>query len=143
MDYRKAWDEIKTGLEGILGDMRDTGADKPVDDMRVYGMYEAYKNVLHDMTALESKIVSQEIEVGDTVRVIEPGLTYPCYSEWIRDNIDNPFLAAKWGRDRRLNPDATGVVRRIAPHGKFNRTLAYVEVGNVCFIIALEALEKI
>lgn len=89
------------------------------------------------------KYFRKDIKVGDTVRVSNSGEIYSCYSDWIRANIENPFLAAKWAYCRRIENDAIGVVKVIAPHGTQKRDLAYIEVGKVCFIIAVEGLELI
>lgn len=141
MDYRKAWDAVKDMLELSL----EEGEDRNFNDdsnTRESGMYEAYKRVFDHMTELESQIPGV-IKVGDTVRVVNSGEVYSCYSDWIRANIENPFLAAKWASCRRLENDAIGVVKVIAPHGTQERDLAYIDVGKVCFIIALDGLELI
>lgn len=142
MDYRKAWDEVKAKLEESLEEGYDNGYDDAESDSRESGMYEAYKRVLDHMKSLESTIPGI-IKIGDTVRVSNSGEVYSCYSDWIRANVENPFLAAKWARCRAIKTGAIGVVRVIAPHDTQDRDLAYIEVGNVCFIMALEGLEKI
>lgn len=141
MDYRKAWNAVKDMLELSV----EEGEDRDFNDesgTRESGMYEAYKRVLDHMKELESQIPGV-IKVGDTVRVVNSGKVYSCYSDWIRANIENPFLAAKWAYCRRIENDAIGVVKVIAPHGTQERDLAYIEVGKVCFIIAVEGLELI
>ena len=142
MDYRKAWDEVKTLLEDAVQEGRDNGYDTG-DETYHTGMYDAFKRILDNVVELESVIGSGEIEVGDTVRVANSGWLYPSYRDWILQNVTNPFFSARWARDRRLTQDATGVVRYVAPHGTQDRTLAYIEIDNVCFIVALEGLEKV
>lgn len=141
MDYRKAWDEVKSKLEESIQEGRDNGYDEG-SETYASGMYDAYKRVLDHVRSLESQI-PKDIKIGDTVRVLNIGGLYPCYREWILQYITNPFLAAKWGRYRRLDSGSIGVVRYIAPHGTQDCNLAYIEVGNVCFIMALEGLELI
>lgn len=141
MDYRKAWDKVKAKLEESLEEGRDRGFDEG-SETYYSGMYDAYKRVFDHVTELESQI-PDVIKVGDTVRVVNSGEVYSCYSDWIRANIENPFLAAKWAYCRRLENDAIGVVKVIAPHGTQERDLAYIDVGKVCFIIALDGLELI
>lgn len=141
MDYRKAWDEVKAKLEESVQEGRDNGYDEGSETYQS-GMYDAYKRVLDHVISLESQI-PEDIKVGDTVRASNSGEVYSSYSDWIRFNIDNPFLAAKWAHCRAIKNGAIGVVRVIAPHGKQDRDVAYIEVGNACFMIALEGLEKI
>lgn len=141
MDYRKAWDEVKAKLEESVQEGRDNGYDEGSETYQS-GMYDAYKRVLDHVISLESKIPGV-IKVGDIVRVKNELEVYSSYTDWIRDHIDNPFLVAKWDHGRRLHRSAIGIVRVIAPHGMQNRDLAFIEVNNVCFIIALEALELI
>lgn len=142
MDYRKAWDEVKSKLEESIEEGLDNGYDKGSGTSFENGAYHAYKRVLDHMKELESKIPGV-IKVGDTVRVSNSGEVYSCYSDWIQANIDNPFLAAKWARCRAIRNGAIGVVRVIAPHGDQDRDVAYIEVGNACYIMDLEGLEKI
>ena len=142
MDYRKAWDEVKSKLEDAVQEGRDNGYDEGAETY-VSGKYDAYSTTLDHMIELESVIGSGEIEVGDTVRVANTGWVYLSYRDWILQNVTNPFFSARWARDRRLTQDATGVVRYIAPHGTQNRNLAYIEIDNMCFIVALEGLEKV
>lgn len=141
MDYRKAWDEVKAMLVLALEEGEDCGYNND-SDTRKSGMYEAFKRVSDRMAKLESAIPGI-IKVGDTVRVSNIGKVYSCYSEWIRANVESPFLAAKWARCRAIKSDAIGVVKVIAPHGNQDRDLAYIDVGKICFIIAIEGLELI
>lgn len=141
MDYRKAWDEVKAKLEESLEEGRDIGANDETDT-RESGMYEAYERTLAHMKELESGIPGV-IKVGDTVRVVDGDRVYQLYSAWIRANVGNPFLSARWAHCRRIREDAIGVVKVIAPHGEEDRDLAYIQVGNACYIIGLDGLELI
>jgi hypothetical protein len=144
MDYRKAWDEVKSKLDLAIAEGEDNGYDDTESATRESGMYEAYKRVYDDMVKLESEIVSKEIRVGDTVRVVNPGLCYSSYSGWIKENVENPLLAVRWAANRSLRKGETGLVRYLAPHSPgVKAMIAYIDVGNACFMIEINGLEKI
>lgn len=143
MDYRKAWDEVKAKLEESVEEGLDNGYDKGSGTSFENGAYHAYKRVLDHMKELESEVVSKEIRVGDTVRVVNGDLCYNVYQDWIKINVSNPFLAVRWAACRAIRNGAVGLVRYIAPHGQFDNVLAYIEVDNACYIMDLEGLEKI
>jgi hypothetical protein len=142
MDYRKAWDEVKAKLGESIEEGRDNGYDEG-EETYPSGMYDAYKRVLDHMKELESQIPG-DIKVGDTVRIVKLGLIYPSYVEWIRKNVTNPLLAARWDRDRRLRHTEIGVVRYVAPHSPGSMaTIAYVEIGGGCYMVEINGLEKV
>ena len=141
MDYRKAWNEVKAMLERSLEEGEDRRFNED-PDTRESGMYEAYKRVLDHVKKLEAAD-PEAIKVGDTVRIANSDLCFDAYRDWIVRNVKNPFLSARWGRYRVPPRDATGLVRYIAPHGYQGHTLAYVEVGNVGYIMQIDGLEKI
>jgi hypothetical protein len=142
MDYRKAWDEVRSRLVDALDEGRDNGYDEEIATYE-NGMYEAYKRTLDHMISLESRI-PEDIKVGDTVRIVKIGLIYPSYVEWIRKNVTNPLFAARWDRNRRLRHSDFGIVRYIAPHSLGSTaTIAYVDTGNACYMIDINGLEKV
>jgi hypothetical protein len=144
MDYRKAWDEVKSKLEESIQEGLDNGYDKGSGTSFENGAYHAYKRVYDDMVKLESETVSKEIRVGDTVRVVNPGLCYSSYSGWIKENVENPLLAVRWAANRSLRKGETGLVRYLAPHSPgVKAMIAYIDVGNACFMIEINGLEKI
>lgn len=144
MDYRKAWDEVKSNLEEAIAEGYNNGYDDTESVTRESGMYEAYKRVYDNMVELEGQVVSKDIRVGDTVRVVNPGACYTSYSAWVKENVENPFLAVRWAANRSVRKGATGLVRRLAPHTPgSNFMIAYVDVGNACFMIETGGLEKI
>ena len=141
MDYRKAWYDVKAMLERSLEEGEDRRFNEDADT-RERGMYEAYKRVLDHVNNLEAKIPGV-IKVGDIVRISDRKLCYDTYRDWITRNIKNPFLVARWADCRTPRYHASGVVRYIAPHGYHARDLAYVEIGNACYIIGVDGLELI
>lgn len=142
MDYRKAWDEVKSKLEESIQEGRDNGYDEG-SETYASGMYDAYKRVLDHVISLESQI-PEDIKVRDTVRVVNPDLCYPSYGDWIKQNVENPFLAVRWAANRVLRKGETGIVRYLAPHSPEDKTvIAYIDVGNACFMIRIDGLEKI
>lgn len=142
MDYRKAWEKVRSQLEQTL-DLADICQCNTDSNTFSAGAYHAYKRTFTAMVELESEIVSKEIEIGDTVRIENPAACYPNYREWIVINIDNPFLATRWAVGRSPSNRALGVVRHIAPHGTRDVMIAYVQIGNACYMVDVAALEKI
>lgn len=143
MDYRKAWDELKSTLEQNLEIGKSEGYDKESDTFPS-GSYHAYKRIFDEMVEKESEIVSKDIRVGDTVRVVNPGACYTSYSGWIKENVENPFLAVRWAAGRMLRKGETGLVRYLAPHSPGSKfMIAYIDVGNACFMVETGGIEKI
>jgi hypothetical protein len=143
MDYRKAWDEVKTRIEEALEEGQFNGYDKG-DETYYAGMYEAYKRIFDDMVEKESVVVSKDIRVGDAVRVVNPGACYTSYAAWIKQNVENPFLALRWAVNRSVRKGATGIVKYLAPHTPGSKfMIAYIDVGNACFMIETGGIEKI
>lgn len=143
MDYRKAWDEVKSKLEQTLAEGEGSGCDKNSDTFQS-GAYHAYKRIFNTMVELEGRIVSKDIRVGDTVRVVNPGACYTSYAAWIKQNVENPFLALRWAVNRSVRKGATGIVRYLAPHTPGSKfMIAYIDVGNACFMIETGGIEKI
>lgn len=143
MDYRKAWDELKSKLEQNLEIGKSEGYDKESDTFPS-GSYHAYKRIFDEMVEKESEIVSKDIRVGDTVRVVNPGACYTSYGAWVKEHVENPFLAVRWAASRMLRKGETGLVRYLAPHSPGCKAMiAYIDVGNACFMIETGGLEKI
>lgn len=144
MDYRKAWDRVKSLVEDAVEEGQFNGYNGSREDMRVYGMYQAYDRILNTTVELESEGVSEEIAVGDKVRVVNVDVVYPSYRDWVKKNIDNPFLALRWAVSRSLGGREIGVVKCLAPHGTQEGVIiAYIQIGDACYMIDVAGLEKI
>lgn len=113
---------------------------------KYFGNAGNYCEVFKKWIPEETKPVDVEIRgfrVGDKVRVVNTGMQYSSYKDWIQRNVTNRIDADKWGRGNGLRPYSIGVVKYLAPHGNGYETIAYVEIGNVCHMIELSGLEKI
>ena len=96
------------------------------------------------MSDLESQVESNIIRVGDTVRVVNPGACYTSYSGWVKENVTNPFLVVRWAAYRSLRKGEIGVVRYLAPHSPGSKfMIAYIDVGNACFMVETGGIEKV
>lgn len=95
--------------------------------------------------------VGAEIKEGDTVKIVEPGATYADYVSWVRRNITDPDLLARWAYGSRMSENnGTYKVVKIAPHSE--RTgcakLAFIKgtdsaVSYKCYLIGVDGLKKI
>lgn len=83
------------------------------------------------------------IKVGDTVSVVDPGKSYTTYREWVMRNVPNPILAARYAECRKVKNGVVGRVRYIAPHGRFDSILAYIDSGKICYLVSIDGLEKV
>ena len=87
---------------------------------------------------------SSDIRVGDKVRVINPGVHYGMYKDWVDRHVTSLHDRRKWNGDRAWGTGAIGVVKYIAPHeDSENKLIAYVEIGNQCSMIGVCGLEKV
>lgn len=144
MDYRKAWDELKSKLEQNIAEGKSNGYHEGSCTSFENGAYHAYKRIFDEMVEKESEIVSKDIRVGDTVRVVNPGACYTSYGAWVKEHVENPFLAVRWAASRSLRKGETGLVRYLAPHSPGCKAMiAYIDVGNACFMIETGGIEKI
>ena len=104
---------------------------------------------LMDESGLEG--VDVGIKEGDTVKVVERGYLYADYIGWVRRNITDLDLLARWVYGgRMLENDGLYKVVKIAPHSE--RTgcaeLAFIKgidstVSYKCYLIGVDGLEKV
>lgn len=110
------------------------------------------------MDRLNKELGKDKIEVGDKVKIVNSGLSYTSYTDWIKKNINDVGLAACFVYDQIPDEDDTVyVVKAIAPwdtrYGVDNK-LAYVQeylvygggrVSNneACYLININGLEKV
>ena len=110
------------------------------------------------MDRLSKELGKDKIEVGDKVKIVNSGLSYTSYTDWIKKNISDVGLAAYFAYGQIPNEDDTVyVVKAIAPLGTWydvNKMLVYVQKyfvfsnGKVdnnepCYLIEVDGLEKV
>lgn len=103
------------------------------------------------MDRLNKELSKSKIEVGDKVKIVNSGLSYPTYTRWIKKNIDDVGLAACFVYGQIPYEDnAVYVVKAIAPWDteyNVNKMLAYVQkcfaFNEPCYLIRIDGLEKV
>lgn len=110
------------------------------------------ETVIRSVEELLDEIVDEcyrkhnEIHVGDTVRIKEGEDCYPCYIDWLQENLTfEQALRFDWENTPETGLFATVVA--IAPHLELNKNLYLVEVEldavSRLYLMNREALEKI
>lgn len=109
-------------------------------------VYETKAGYTYTGSMLE-KCEDDEIQEGDTVRITDTGKQYTTYNEWIKSNITDVDLICKFDYNRDASIDSEYVVVKIAEHGMYNKTLAYVKEKTAlwprCYLIDVKGLEKV
>ena len=87
------------------------------------------------------------IREGDTVKVVDVGLNYSSYPQWVGKHISDPYMAARY---RFSSPDTERKYKviKIAEHENNGKMLAFIEecdgLGyNRCYLIEVRGLEKV
>ena len=145
------------GLPLLSGPMHDFAYHKR---MRVVGVdwqeevgtyyYECYhdgKFTFHYSEEMLEKWDESVIHEGDTVKVINTGLNYSSYVQWVEEHISDPSMAARFCFGS-PSTDKKYKVIKIAEHERNHRALAYIEetdgLGfNKCYLVEVEGLEKV
>lgn len=88
-----------------------------------------------------------KIREGDIVRVVNTGLNYSTYPQWVGEHISDPDMAARYCFGS-PSTDGNYKVIKIAEHESNGRTLAYIEqcdgfVFNKCYLVEVTGLEKV
>lgn len=91
---------------------------------------------------------AKEIKVGDKVKVIDNGESYSAYADWVVANVASREAAVRFCYGGYIGNGAIGTVLRIAPHGKLDRTLAYIQIDDnigekKCYLMDIAGLKKI
>ena len=107
------------------------------------------------MTKLEPGVVEASHEKhipvvtreGDTVKVVNTGLNYSSYVQWVGEHISDPYMAARFCFGI-PSTDKNYKVIKIAEHERNHSPLAYIEeidgLGyNECYLIEVKGLEKV
>ena len=88
-----------------------------------------------------------KIHEGDTVKVVNTGLNYSSYPQWVGEHISDPYMAARYCYNS-PNTESKYKVIKIAEHENNGRMLAYIEecdgLGhNKCYLIEVKGLVKV
>lgn len=144
------------GLPLLSGPMHDFAYHKRMrvvvvdwqDEIGTY-YYECYhegKFTFHYSEEMLDKWDESKIHEGDTVKVVNTGLNYSSYVQWVGEHISDPYMAARFCFG---TPDTSKEYKviKIAEHERNHRALAYIEetdgLGyNKCYLIEVKGLEK-
>lgn len=145
------------GLPLLSGPMHDFAYHK---QMRVVGVnwqeevgtyyYECYhegKFTFYYSEEMLDKWDESVIHEGDTVKVVNTGLNYSSYVQWVGEHISDPYMAARFCFGSPSLDEKYKVIK-IAEHERNHIPLAYIEqidgVGfNKCYLIEVKGLEKV
>lgn len=88
-----------------------------------------------------------KIREGDIVRVINTGLNYSAYPQWVGEHISDPYTAARYCYSS-PNTESKYKVLKIAEHEYNGRMLAFIEEcngfgHNKCYLVEVKGLEKV
>lgn len=116
------------------------------------GMYHyrckaADRNYFYYTEAMLDKWDESKIHEGDTVKVINTGLSYTTYPQWVGEHISDPDMAARYCFESPFT-DKKYKVLKIAEHESNGRMLAFIEeidglCYNSCYLIEVKGLVKV
>lgn len=134
------------------GDMFDSLNGKPKKVIKVWERsnnsptYQTESEWYYSEEMLELWDESK-IREGDIVRVINTGLNYSTYPQWVGKHISDPDMAARYCFS---SPHYYGKYKviKIAEHEDNGRTLAYIEeidgfAYNSCYLIEVKGLKRV
>ena len=149
--------EVYSGIKLLSDTMYDGAYHKRMkvvgvewrDDVGTY-FYECegdFRFTFYYSEKMLEKWDESKIHEGDTVRVINTGLNYSSYPQWVGEHISDPYMAARYCYGSPYT-DRKYKVIKIADHESNGRTLAYIEecdgfVHNRCYLIEVKGLEKV
>ena len=112
-----------------------------------YECYHEGKFTFHYSEEMLDKWDESKIHEGDTVKVVNTGLNYSSYVQWVGEHISDPYMAARFCFGS-PSTDKNYKVIKIAEHERNHRPLAYIEeIGglsyNKCYLIEVKGLEKV
>ena len=125
----------------------ETASFNESDGMYHYRCKAADGNYFYYTEAMLDKWDESKICEGDTVKVINTGLNYSSYPQWVGKHISDPYMAARYCYDS-PNTESKYKVIKIAEHENNGRMLAFIEecngLGhNKCYLIEVKGLEKV
>lgn len=117
------------------------------DGMYHYRCKAADRNYFHYSEQMLDKWDESKIHEGDTVKVINTGLNYSSYVQWVGEHISDPYMAARFCFGS-PSTDKNYKVIKIAEHERNHMPLAYIEEidglsYNKCYLIEVKGLEKV
>ena len=117
------------------------------DGMYHYRCKAADGNYFYYTEAMLDKWDESKICEGDTVKVINVGLNYSSYPQWVGEHISDSYAAARFCYGVPNTHDKYKVLK-IAEHENNDRMLAFIEecdgIGhNRCYLIEVKGLEKV
>lgn len=150
-------DKVYSGIKLLSGTMYDGAYHKRMkvvgvewkDNVGTY-FYECegdFRFTFYYSEEMLDKWNEGKICEGDTVKVINTGLNYSSYPQWVGKHISDPYMAARYCYGS-PNTEKKYKVIKIAEHERNHRPLAYIEeIGglsyNKCYLIEVEGLEKV
>ena len=90
----------------------------------------------------------REIHKGDVVKVINNGLSYTTYADWINENIDSN-LRTRFAFGQSCANGTIAKVIKVANHMDTGEKIAYIQqiqLGNypqACYLIRVDGLKKV
>lgn len=148
--------EFYSGIKLLSGTMHDSAYHKRMkvvgvdwqDEIGTY-YYECegdFRYTFHYSEQMLDKWDESKIHEGDTVKVVNTGLNYSSYPQWVGEHISDPYMAARYCYGS-PDTDRKYKVIKIAEHESNGRMLAYIEEcdqfwHNRCYLIEVKGLEK-
>ena len=148
--------EVYGGLELLQGAMYENAHNKQMTVVHVdwsndSGTYYCEckgdsQFTFHYSEEMLDKWDESKIHEGDTVKVVNTGLNYSSYVQWVGEHISDPYMAARFCFGS-PSTDKKYKVIKIAEHERNHRPLAYIEEidglsYNRCYLIEVKGLEK-
>lgn len=159
---RNGWVEIvclETGtcisLDGFntLSDIRDDLTDKMGGEFDIIAVRRPTEPQHCQFCAFEynkGELVYErkepKFEVGDTVKVINTGLQYTTYREWVKTHIENEYDMFAYDIDHNADTSHTFKVMAIHEHTRWKEhNLAYIKdiKTDRCYLINIKGLERV
>lgn len=124
----------------------ETATFNESDGMHHYRCKAADGNYFYYTEPMLDKWDEDKIHEGDTVKVVNAGLNYSSYVQWVGEHISDPYMAARFCFGSPSLDEKYKVIK-IAEHERNGRMLAYIEqIGglsyNKCYLIEVKGLEK-
>ena len=125
----------------------ETATFNELDGMYHYRCKVADGNYFYYTEAMLDKWNEGKIHEGDTVKVVNTGLNYSSYVQWVGEHISDPYMAARFCFGSPSTDEKYKVIK-IAKHGRNDNDLAYIEEidgisYNRCYLIEVKGLEKV
>ena len=125
----------------------ETATFNELDGMYHYRCKATDGNYFYYTEAMLDTWNEGKIHEGDTVKVVNTGLNYSSYVQWVGEHISDPYMAARFCFGSPSTDEKYKVIK-IAKHGRNDNDLAYIEEidgisYNRCYLIEVKGLEKV